>query len=484
MARRGLLGVLLTAMLLLSTGLHTGTHGETELPAHVHPLVAAAVRAQPDQTVRVIISRAPGADAAEEAAARLGARVTARWDFINAFAAEVPAGQVGALAQLPGVRAVLPNNRVETQTGKKTVNDKNLVNAYNYAIRADKVWYNGYDGTGVTVAVVDSGISAASDGNSDFGQRLLGSAKFNSDAVYAADRYGHGTHVAGIVGGDGTVSRGKYIGVAPGVNLLNIKFSDDNGTAYEEDLISALQWVYDHRTRYNIRVLNLSSTIGTQLSYTESATAAALEQLWFAGVVVVVSVGNHGGEDCAVCYPPANDPFLIAVGAVDDNGTKDLSDDFMKPWSSYGTTQDGYAKPDVVAPGAHIVSYMPAGNLRDHKSNVVDKYYFRMGGTSMAAPMVTGAVALMLQVNPDLTPNQVKWILMNTTRSYKEQIPGTPGIIQADAATFYKDTPGEANQGLTPSPLIDPDSGTIDYSNAFWSNAFWSNAFWSNSVDY
>jgi serine protease AprX len=246
----------------------------------------------------------------------------------------------------------------------------------------------------------------------------------------------------------------KYVGIAPRVRLLNVKFSDDQGNAAESDLISALQWVYENRA-------------------------------WFNGVVVVAAAGNRGGEECSVCYAPANDPYVITVGAADDNGTRDLSDDVATLWSSAGETLDGHRKPDILAPGSRMVSFMPAGILRDHHpENVVDTHYFRMGGTSMSAPVVSGVVALMLQVNPKLTPDQVKWRLMKPARSYPDRPQGTAGIVDAYSAALFKGAGGKANQGLEPSPLLAPGSGTIDYSNVLWGNVLWGNALWANGVEY
>jgi serine protease AprX len=381
------------------------------------------------------------------------------------------------------VKAVLSDSPVQGASTGATTGGTSLASTFVPTVRADSVWDLGYKGSGVTVAIVDSGIGDT--GNSDFGKRILTNVSFNSHAAYTIDKFGHGNHVAGIVGGNGANSAGKWMGVAPEVNLLNVKFSDDTGQAKEKDLVDALAWVYDNRSTYNIRVVNISATVGTAMSYKESPTAAAVEQLWFAGVVVVVSAGNRGGEACSVCYPPAADPFVITVGAVDDAGTPALNDDFGKEWSSVGTTTDGETKPDIMAPGAHIVSYMPRGSLRNQApQNIVDKHYFQMGGTSMAAPMVTGVVALLLEARPDITPDQVKWLLRTTSRPYLNQPEGTPGIVDALSAVTYSESIAMANQGLAPSPLLDPDTGSISYSNTLWSNTLWSNTLWSNNYNF
>lgn len=468
------------ASLLLTFSTCLGV-GSTPIPAKsvaiVHPALLKEVGRQGEATVSVIASVKPGfVDNVVDESTRLGVNVTARWDFINAFAAQVSADQLQALAALPSVTLITPEQSI-TASSTSLVDTGNLVNAYNSAVQVEQVWQQGYNGNGVTVAVVDTGITPGTEMTVSY------SHSFNSDATTAEDRYGHGTHVAGIIAGNGNASSGKYIGIAPGVNLLNVKYSTDNGIAREQDLVSSLQWIYDNRVLYNIRIVNISSTVNTPQSYKESAVAAAVEQLWMNGVVVVVSAGNKGTQSCSTCYAPANDPMVISVGAADDNGTASLSDDSLKSWSSNGQTMDGLSKPEIVAPGAEITSYMPTGSLRDSGS-VVDSHYFRMGGTSMAAPVVSGVVALMLQKNPQWTPDQVKWVLMNTTRPYVNQRSGYNGIVQAPQAVFYTGTPGTANQGVAPSPFLSPSTGTINYDNMSWSNMSWSNMSWSNNPSY
>ncbi|EDL65410.1 S8 family peptidase [Bacillus sp. SG-1] len=428
---------------------------------------------------------------------RLGGTVLKTWGFINSLAVEMVPAKVHMLATNPHVMFINENSEVETAKSKSTSvpDSKLVVNAYNEAVSAEKVWSKGYTGKGVTVAVVDSGIA---EGNgSDFSGRIIANQKF-ADTNQMSDFFGHGTHVAGIIGGDGSQSGGKYVGVAPGVNLVNVKISDDEGRTGEKNLVDSLQWIYENHEKYNIRVVNISNQIATKQSYKESATNAAVQLLWKAGIVVVVSAGNKGGTDCSVCYAPANDPHVITVGAVDDNGTKDLVDDSLKSWSASGTTLDGHSKPEVVAPGSEIVAYMPKGTIRDIRpGNIVDKSYFRMGGTSMSAPVVSGIVALMLQVNPDLTPDQVKWVLKNTTREYAYQPSGTGGMVRADAAVFFDKSqiPQNVSQNYEISPLLNPladENGSfsniswanISWANISWANISWANISWANNFEY
>ena len=212
-----------------------------------------------------------------------------------------------------------------------------LANAYISAIRADKVWNTKpyIQGQGIGVAVIDSGINPNGDLYTNMGvNRQVADIRFNSDYNQSpSDGYGHGTHVASIIGGDGSESSGKYIGVAPMVNIINVKVSNDDGSAMMKDVVQGLQWVLENKDKYNIRVVNISLNSAVAESYNTSPLDAAVEILWFNGIVVVVSAGNKGS---GTIYPPANDPFVITVGAVDDKGTAAITDDELASFSAYG----------------------------------------------------------------------------------------------------------------------------------------------------
>src|SRR5205807_5948655 len=179
------------------------------------------------------------------------------------------------------------------------------------------------------------------------GSRVVETAVTNPNATTPADLYGHGTDVAGIIAGNGLNRAssdpldGQYIGVAPNANLISIKASDDQGNATVLDVIYGLQFAVDHQSDYNIRVVNLSLDSTTPQSYKTDPLDAAAEAAWFHGIVVVAAAGNRGTADDAVQYAPANDPFVITVGAVDENGTPTTVDDTVPSWSSRGVTQDG-----------------------------------------------------------------------------------------------------------------------------------------------
>jgi serine protease AprX len=239
------------------------------------------------------------------------------------------------------------------------------------------------------------------------------------------------------------------------------------------DVIYGLQFVVDHKTDLNIRVVNLSLESTVQQSYKTDPLDAAVESAWFNGIVVVAAAGNHGATAEAANYAPGNDPYAITVGAVDDLGTKNGGDDVPAEWSSVGRTQDGFAKPEIMAPGAHIVSTLAPGSAFTTlcPTCIVSGSYIRAGGTSMAAPVVSGVVALLLQRRPEMTPDQVKYTLVKSARLI------AAGVPEVNAGAALNPTPGPtANAGLTPNTLVDAATGSIDYSRSSWSRSSWSTA--------
>lgn len=337
----------------------------------------------------------------------------------------------------------------------------------------DKLHYEGLSGQGVSVAVVDSGISAIS----DFSGRLSHAPGYDG-----LDDFGHGTHVAGIVGSQGATLR-TYRGMAPGVNLISLDVTDNTGMTYESTVIGALQWIYDNKAQYNIRVVNLSLNSTAEISYHLSPLDAACEILWFNGVVVVASAGNKGpaGGYNTTKTAPGNDPFIITVGAGDEHDNTNPLDDTVAPFSSFGVTQDGYSKPDILAPGYNVVNLLsPNSNWAvEHPDRVVEANYIRLSGTSMAAPMVSGAAALLLQDEPNLNPDQVKYRLMNTGAT----IVGD-GVIYPYLNTYAAikgDSTTSANIGLQPSQMLSTGSNPIAWGSVGWNSVGWNSVGW-NSV--
>ncbi len=368
---------------------------------------------------------------------------------------------------------------------KGFVDTSKLVNIYPQVIRATEVWNEApawLQGQGVTVAVVDSGIGK----HKSLAKRRFRSINFNEGYHNSTDRYGHGTFVAAILASDGKQLDGKYLGVAPQAYLLNLRVSDDQGMATESTVIEALQWALENKDKFNIRVVNLSLNAAAPQSYHTSPLDAAVEILWFNGIVVVVSAGNNGD---ATLYPPANDPFVITVGATDDRGTLDLSDDVVASFSAYGVSEAGAVKPELVAPGRNIVAELPGSDKvtmgKKHPSNREGKALFRMSGTSMAAPMVAGAVALLLEDEPNLTPDQVKYRLMATANS------NWPGYDPVKAGAGYLDvyaavhgtTTESANTGIQASQLLWTGDDPVNWNSVNWNSVNWNSVNW-NSVNW
>jgi serine protease AprX len=347
------------------------------------------------------------------------------------------------------------------------------------------------NGQGIGVAVVDSGIASHTDLQAGGVSRVVASAMFGGH-LNTNDDNGHGTHVAGIIGGSGGASSGARIGMAPGVNLINLKVSGVLGYSLTSDVVEALQWVHNNRATYNIRVVNLSLNSLVPESYHASPLDAAVEILWFNGIVVVVSAGNNGLLIPGTLFPPANDPFVITVGAVEDAGTPSLTDDAVAAFSAYGTIEGGVAKPELVAPGRSLVSPLASTNASiylNYLTHRVNNYYFRMTGTSMSAPVVAGAAALLLQDEPNLTPDQVKYRLMATANT------NWPGYDAAKAGAGYLDvyaavygtTTQSANTGLAVSQLLttgaDPINSTVNWNSVNWNSVNWNSVNW-NSVNW
>ncbi len=465
--------------------------------ARIQPALADYVSQHPHAMVSVIVQSVAGAAPVAQAVGSLGGAVTGDLGIIGAVAARVPAVAVVALGRAPGVGWVSLDAPMEGSACTPCVDTSHLKSAFIATIGADRLWNQSpkyLQGQGVGVAIVDSGINPQDDFYTIMGRnRLVAAVNYNegyNQHVY--DVYGHGNHVAGLIGGSGARSNGAYIGVAPGVDLINVKVTDDQGAATMSNVIRGLQWVYDNRARYNIRVVNLSMNSSVAESYHINPLDAALEVLWFSGIVVVVSAGNNATS--GVLYPPANDPFVITVGATDDKGTPNIADDSLAAFSAYGVTSEGIVKPDLVAPGTNLVSLMSAGTTelaRRHPTHVVETWYFQMSGTSMAAPVVAGAAALLLQDEPNLTPHQVKYRLMATARRFDTPARAGAGYLDVVAAVNGTTTQ-TANSGVaisrltwqlaggTPSSWSSVNWASVNWASVNWASVNWASVNWAS----
>jgi serine protease AprX len=456
-----------------------------EAAPRAQPELIALAQEQPQATIGVIVQKNLNGSELERRVTELGGIVTLDLHIINAFAAQLTGQAALTLARMDGVRWVsLDAPTIKPSVCSTCVDTSHLKNVYDSAIGADQVWNEGpkyLQGQGVGVAVVDSGVNPADDYYTVSGQsRLVTSVKFNNGYNQSIfDGYGHGQHVAGIIGGNGRHLSGAYIGVAPMVSLINVKVSDDNGAANASNVVSGLQWVNDNRALYNIKVVNLSLNSSVAESYHTNPLDAAVEILWFNRITVVVSAGNVGKN---ALFPPANDPFVITVGATDDRGTLSTGDDVFASYSGYGKTTDGFDKPDLVAPGTNIVSLrVPTGSTLDtqHPDHIVDSYYFRMSGTSMSAPVVSGAVALLLQSEPNLTPDQVKYRLMATARPFDTRARAGAGYVNVYAAV-HSTTTQSANTGVAFSRLLTSGSNPVNWGSVNWGSVNWGSVNWGS----
>ena len=278
-------------------------------------------------------------------------------------------------------------------------------------------------GQGIGIAVIDSGVNP----HPALAGKIVANVSLVTGDPSYLDAFGHGTHVAGIIAGSGNAASGVtplYTGgIAPGAQIVNVRVLGADGTGLVSDVIAGIDWAVANRARYNIRVINLSLghpvTEPAALDPMDQAVARAVQ----AGVIVVVAAGNDGVSATGApvlggITVPGNSPLAITVGALNTQGTVDRSDDTLATYSSRGPTRyDLAVKPDLVAPGNKIISleaagtYLPKTYSYLHKAGVAPNGYLQLSGTSMSTPMVSGAVALLLQGNPKLSGNQVKLAL-------------------------------------------------------------------------
>ena len=486
--------VCVLAALVAATGLSAmglGAQAATGDAPAASPALAKVAADHPAKQVQAIVQldRDTSPQTGRKLVSELSGRTTGELPIINGLVAAMSASAAEKLAGKPGIRAVSLNAAVKKTGIVAGIDTSLLQTSYPDSVQAPKAWASA-TGKGVGVAVIDTGIAGTLPdfrvSQSNTTSRVVATVATNPYATTDNDSYGHGTHVAGIIAGNGNNRPssdpldGKYVGVAPDANLISIKASDEQGNATVLDVIYGLQFAVDYKSTYNIRVVNLSLESADAQSYKTDPLDAAAEAAWFNGIVVVAAAGNRGTASDAVNYAPGNDPYVISVGGVDDQGTKNTLDDAIADWSSRGTTQDGYAKPDVLAPGAHIVSDLAPNSAFASlcPSCIVSGQYIRAGGTSMAAPMVAGAVADMLQLNPGYKPDQVKGAILASGR----KVMGTSTSEVSASDLVYGSVPStNPNQGLTPNSLIDSSTGQIDYTRSSWSRSSWSRSSWSRS---
>ena len=419
----------------------------------VDPSLLRTAQRSPQAMEGVIVREtAAPSDQAEGLVRALGGRVNHELPIISSFSAVLPAGRVTTLARSGAVARVWGDGTVHMATDTNQINSSSGANTvWKQTIRLLQA-QQAQSGSGVTVALLDTGVSQ----NADLGNRVLARVDFTPDQD-GLDHFGHGTHMAGIIAGDGSLSGGTWSGVAPRANVVSVKVARADGSTDVSEVIAGLQWVVSHRADYNIRVLNLSFGTDSNQSYLVDPLDYAVEQVWFSGITVVVAAGNRGSS-AGTINKPGDDPYVITVGAADLNNTNGGGDDSVASFSSRGPTQDGMSKPTLLAPGITIVSDRDPGSTVDqaYPSARVADNYFKGTGTSQAAAIVSGVVALMYQANPNLTPDVVKAILRAQAQKQLAGQPGAgAGLVDANSAvqsatnSYYATVP--ANVGLVAS---------------------------------
>ena len=413
----------------------------------------------PESPLRVVVQPAPGKKARVLQRLQAGGHSFEAFTGVDAAVAALSPAAIRALAEDPDVGLVAPDREVRGLLDTATV-------AVGAAAAREAT---GLTGAGVGVAVLDTGVDEVR----DLRGRVAGWADFVKGRKHPYDDNGHGTHVAGIIAGDGTAAArfGRDLrGAAPGAHLIGVKVLDENAVGRLSAVLAGLDWVITNRDRFNIRIVNLSLGLPVQEGYGDDPLCQAVGKVWQAGILVVASAGNNGrldstdpfsGPQYGTITSPGNHPLVLTVGATRTNGTPDPSDDEVASYSSRGPTLHDYVvKPDLVAPGNRVVSLLAQGNStlsRRFPDNVVrvgGGRYLELSGTSMAAPLVAGSAALMLQADPTLTPDTVKVRMILSAR--QEWNPSSPETAYSRGAGLLDVTGALTSGAVASSPAFSP----------------------------
>jgi len=499
-------GFVVLALVAVLSAPVAATAGSGRSVQAAHALVPASLMAEaqahPNQIFNVIVQGSRGTKSSSVAqsvnkslSARPGKAKGVRKSFtsLNGVSAGLTGAQIVDLAKRAGILAITLDSKVRL-SGQ-------FSNSQSWPQSAGvSDFWTGNQLTGyakpAAIAVVDSGVQA---GRTDFSGRVIKQVTLTGLVPNSAgDGRGHGTFVAGIAAG----SAGNYAGADPIAPIVSIDVMDDNGMAMTSDVIAAADWILANKSAYNIRVANFSLQSTVPGSFMYDPLNKAVEKLWFSGIVVVAAVGNYGrvgldgsGLPTTVAYAPGNDPFVISVGASDTKATGwTEADDVAAPWSAYGYTLDGFAKPELGAPGRQVIGPVPSLSTMATDligaTRVTAPGYMWMSGTSFAAPVVSGAAALILTKNPNWTPDQVKGALMMTAQA-TSAAPMSLGVGVVDARrSFDVASPINPNAGLNQFVASDGTGGlTFDAAswasaataNASWNQASWNQASWANA---
>lgn len=491
----------------------------------VDPALLADAKANPDRDFKVIVRGAPKAGAFTKPLQRQpgnGGGNSDNSDRVrkaeSAFTGSTSSGR-RSLAIVGGASGTLRGSKI-IELSKSPLIDRIVRNdsfAVNWIgldaaaavteagiqeVNAPEAWsLLGASGKGIAVAVIDSGVAD----HPDLAGRIIARVDLTGEQS-VGDPGGHGTHVAGLIAGDGTSSNGAWTGVAPQADIVSVRVIDATGHAQLSTIFAGMQWVLKNRSTYHIKVVNMSFGATAVTGYQSDLLASAAEMLYFAGLTVVVSAGNSGPGPSTVTSP-ATDPFVLTVGAADDNDTPTLADDSVAIWSSRGPTAfDGIAKPDLIAPGRKMISLRAAGSTIDNAypdrrvtaPGATDARYFTMSGTSMSAPVVSGVAALYLELNAGAKPLAVKEQLTATAHPLLGVSPADQGAGIVDAlaalsaapvATTYTKYPASSAFAelvftkVYGQPIVwrDPSyHGGVDSRGIPWADITWDDITWDD----
>lgn len=329
-------------------------------------------------------------DDLEKHISKIGGKINHILPIINAVAAYMPSMNVKSMA----LDSIIDKIYLDDHVYK-------LMDRTPITVGSDFANEYGLTGKNISVAVLDTGVYPHEDLTTPY-NRIIGFKDFVGQKEEPYDDDGHGSHVAGIIGGNGFSSKGKYMGIAPDANIIGVKILKGNGSGNISDVIAGIQWTINNKNKYNIKVITLSLGTKPRSSYKDDPLCQAVDAAVASGITVVVAAGNSGPNSSTITSP-AISPNVITVGACDDRMSISSKDISIADFSSIGPTQDGLKKPDILAPGVGINSL--ANRSSDYK---------KLSGTSMATPVVAGCAALLYESNPQLTPIQVKKIITSS----------------------------------------------------------------------
>jgi len=466
-------------------------------PAAVDPSLATAT-GDTEVIVQAVNGRTADAAAAITAA---GGTITNELPIVEGYAVTIPADQVQRLAESPAVRAISDDAPVTFE--EYSYDETTTASNFSKSAGATAAWAKGLLGQGVGVAIIDTGVSQMN----DFEGRLVHGPDLSGEGTLV-DSYGHGTVMAGLVGGSGVDSvgnkNGAYTGVAPLSTLVAVKAAGRNGVTDVSTMLQAMHWVSAYKDQFNIRVLNLSWGTASKQPTDVDPLNYAVQRLWQQGIVVVVAAGNSGPTPGTI-MKPGDDPMVLTVGAYDDKQDTSLNNDQVPKWSSIGPTFEGLVKPDVVAPGRTVISARGYGSqieLENPKAHIAPSY-IKGSGTSQAAAVTSGLAALLVQARPELTPDQVKAALMKTALPIPNYSATEQGKGRIQWAAALTAEPGTAVQQVATSTglgsielsrggnnvqtdcgndgTIDVIAGEIDVRCEPWLGSSWTGSSWTGS---